>query len=89
MLRNSEDPLERIALLNQAIGNITATFYRQSQFADFELQVRSLVEEGRPVNATVLNKIMGDLNMEYYGDAVVSNDLSQRTWAYVMHFFLS
>lgn len=87
MLRNSEDPLERIALLNQAIGNITATFYRQSQFADFELQVRSLVEEGRPVNATVLNKIMGDLNMEYYGDAVVSNDLSQRTWAYVMHFF--
>jgi len=87
MLQNSDDPLERIALLNQAIGNITATFYRQSQFADFELQVRSLVEEGKPVNAKVLNEIMGSLNSDYFGEAVVPNDLSQRTWAYVMHFF--
>ncbi len=87
MLKHSKDPNERIALLNQAIGNIMGTFYRQSQFADFELQVRTLVEEGKPVNATILNNIMGDLNRAYFGDAVVHNELSSITWAYVMHFF--
>jgi oligoendopeptidase F len=87
MLKQSKDPMERIALLNQAIGNIIGTFYRQSQFADFELQVRSLVEEGKPVNAPVLNQIMGDINTAYFGDAMVGNELSARTWAYVMHFF--
>ncbi len=87
MLKVSKNPMERIALLDQAIGNILATFYRQSQFADFEYQVRTLVEEGKPVNAVVLNGIMGDLNKAYYGDALVQNDLSSVTWAYVMHFF--
>jgi oligoendopeptidase F len=87
MLKQSKDPMERIALLNQAIGNIIGTFYRQSQFADFELQARTLVEQGKPVNATILNKIMGDINKAYFGDAVVENELSARTWAYVMHFF--
>ncbi len=87
MLKQSKDPLERIALLTQAIGNITSTFYRQSQFADFELQVRTLVEEGKPINAPILNEIMSDLNAVYFGNTVVENDLSSRTWAYVMHFY--
>jgi oligoendopeptidase F len=87
MLKHSNDPMERIALLNQAIGNIIGTFYRQSQFADFELQVRSLAEEGKPINAPVLNKIMNDLNVAYFGDAMVESENAARTWAYVMHFF--
>ncbi len=87
MLKQSKSPKERIALLDQAINNILATFYRQSLFADFEYQVRTLVEEGKPVNAPVLNDVMGGLNKTYYGDAMVHDDLSSVTWAYVMHFF--
>lgn len=87
MLKKSKDPNERIALLIQAIDNIVSTFYRQSQFADFELQVRTLVEEGKPVNAPILNGIMGNLNQVYFGDAVVQNELSSIVWAYIMHFY--
>ncbi len=87
MLKQSKNPKERIALLDQAINNILGTFYRQSLFADFEYQVRTLVEEGKPINAPALNGIMGDLNKAYYGDAMVHNELSSVTWAYVMHFF--
>ncbi|NHB68709.1 oligoendopeptidase F [Perlabentimonas gracilis] len=87
MLKQSKDPNERIALLNQAIGNIVGTFYRQSLFADFELQVRTRAEEGQPINAPALNGIMAELNKTYNGDAVAHNEFASRTWAYVMHFF--
>lgn len=87
MLKNTSDHNERIALLNQAIVNLTGSFYRQSQFADFELQVHRLTEQGQPINATVLNKIMGDLNDAYNGNELAPNDLRNSSWAMIMHFY--
>lgn len=87
MLKNSTDPRERIVLLNQAISNLTSSFYRQSLFADFEYQVRTMVENGQPVNLSSLNKVMNDLNSVYYGDAVVSHPFHGITWSMVMHFY--
>ncbi len=87
LLKNTTDHNERIALLNQAIVNLTGSFYRQSQFADFELQVHRLVEQGQPVNATVLNDIMTELNDAYNGNELAPNDLRCNSWAQIMHFY--
>jgi len=87
MLSNTTDHNERIALLNQAIVNLSGSFYRQSQFADFELQVHRLVEQGQPVNATVLNKIMGELNDAYYGSGLAPNAFRENAWTQIMHFY--
>lgn len=87
LLKNTKDHHERIALLDQAIVNLTGSFYRQSQFADFELQVHRLVEQGKPVNAGILNGIMEDLNQKYNGDILSPNELRNSVWAQVMHFY--
>ncbi len=87
MLKKTNDKAERIALLDQAITNLIGSFYRQSQFADFELQVHKLAENGEPVNATVLSKIMHDLNDKYYGNTVIQHPYRDLTWAQVMHFY--
>lgn len=87
MLKNSGDKQERIALLDQAINNLIGSFYRQSQFADFELQVHKLAENGEPINATLLNTIMRDLNNNYYGDIVEQHPYRELTWAQVMQFY--
>ncbi|MFH1121496.1 MAG: oligoendopeptidase F [Bacteroidota bacterium] len=87
MLKSTTDHNERVALLNQAIVNLTGSFYRQSQFADFELQVHRLVEHGQPVNATVLNTIMGELNDSYNGSELATNELRNNSWAQIMHFY--
>ncbi len=87
MLKNSGNKQERIALLDQAINNLIGSFYRQSQFADFELQVHKLAENGEPINATVLNTIMHDLNDKYYGNTVQPHPYRALTWAQVMHFY--
>jgi len=87
LLKNTKDHHERIALLDQAIVNLTGSFYRQSQFADFELQAHRLVEQGKPVNASILNGIMEDLNHKYNGDVLSPNELRNSAWAQVMHFY--
>ncbi len=87
MLKKTSDKQERIALLDQAITNLIGSFYRQSQFADFELQYHRLVENGEPVNATILTKIMHDLNDTYYGNTVIQHPYRDITWAQIMHFY--
>lgn len=87
MLKNSTDKQERIALLDQAINNLIGSFYRQSQFADFELQVHKLAEKGEPVNATILNTIMRELNDRYYGETILPHPYRDITWTQIMHFY--
>lgn len=87
MMEKSEDPKERIELLTQAIDNITGTFYMQTLFADYELQVHQMVEQGKPVTADVLSGIFRGLVDKYYGDAVINDDFYDVIWARIHHFY--
>jgi len=89
MLENTNDPKEKIALLEQEIGNIVGTFYFQALLADYEYQAHKLAEAGEPITAEVLSKIMEDLFDKYYGDIIEKDDLIYIFWARVPHFFNS
>lgn len=89
MLENTNDSKERIALLEQEIGNIVGTFYFQALLADYEYQAHKLAEAGEPITAEVLSKIMEDLFDKYYGDIIEKDDLIYIFWARVPHFFNS
>src|SRR6185369_12059774 len=79
----------RIVLLQHAIDNITATFYTQVLFADFELAAHELVEQDGPITAEVLNDLYKERFEIYYGDAVDMEPLTPITWARIPHFFNS
>lgn len=87
MLANSTNREERIALLDQAINSLIGSFYRQSQFADFELRLNRRIENGEPVNATILNSMMKELNDTYYGNTVMQHPYRDITWTQIMHFY--
>ena len=87
MLAKSEDPNERIALLTEAINNLTGTFYFQTLLADFELQAHKMVEEGKPITAQILTQLMKDIYMAYYGDSMEEDDLLYRVWARIPHMY--
>ena len=89
MLENTEDPVEKIALLEQEIGNIVGTFYFQALLADYEYQAHELVEKGEPVTAEVLTGIIEKLFDEYYGKNVEKEELLYVLWARIPHFFNS
>ncbi len=87
MLERTDDPRERVVLLQQAIDNIAGTFYTQSMFADFELSAHRAVEEGQPITAEELDALYFDRLQNLYGDAVELDDLYSVTWARIPHFY--
>ncbi len=78
---------EKIVVLQQAIDNIISTFYRQTLFADYELQAHQLVEQKQPITAEALSNIMTDLYKKYYGISLKDEPYKENVWAYIPHFF--
>ncbi len=86
MMENTKDPKERITLLTQAINGISGTFFRQTRFADYEYQVHTLAEQGKPINAKVLAGIWQELDKAYFGDILTEHENHNYVWGRVPHF---
>lgn len=89
MLKNTTDHKEKIALIEEAIGNIMGTYYIQALFAAYEYETHKLTEEGNPITPDVLSEIMTKLFAEYFGDSLVMDELQKIIWARIPHFFNS
>ncbi len=78
---------EKIMLLQKAIDDIIATFYRQALFAEYELIAHEKIANYEPINHEVLSKIMIDLYKKYYGLDITKEDYKRYVWAYIPHLF--
>lgn len=78
---------EKIMLLQKEIDEIMSTFYRQTLFAQYELEVSKLVEQDEPINHEVLSNIMIKLYKQYYGMNIKKEKVKQFVWAYIPHLF--
>ncbi len=78
---------EKIMLLQKEIDEITSTFYRQTLFAHYELEVSHLIEKEQPINHEVLSNIMIKLYKQYYGMNIQKEKVKQYVWAYIPHLF--
>jgi oligoendopeptidase F len=87
LLDRTEDPHERVLLVQHAIDSIASTFYTQVLFADFELRAHREVEAERPLTADSLEQIYGELMDAYYGDAVEKDPAYRLTWARIPHIY--
>jgi oligoendopeptidase F len=87
LLERETDPARRVALLQHAIDDIAASFYRQVMFADFELEAHRLVERGEPVTADVLQRLYLASLESMFGDSLDDIDGDRNTWARIPHFY--
>lgn len=78
---------DKIALLQKSIDDILATFYRQTLFAQFELEISEAFEKGSPINYEVLNNKMTELYKTYYGIDITEEKYKPLVWAYIPHLF--
>ncbi|MBN1566931.1 MAG: oligoendopeptidase F [Acidobacteria bacterium] len=80
----------RLSLLGNYLDNARATVFRQVQFAEFELKIHRVAEEGTALTGDLLNTLYSELAGEYYGHdrgiCVVDEDI-QSEWAYIPHFY--
>lgn len=87
LMNTVSDKDEKIVLLQQAIDNICATYYRQTLFATFEYEAHKLLEEGKPIDEDALSDIMRSLYKDYYDIDLNEEEYKCLVWAYIPHFF--
>ncbi len=86
LLARESDPKRRIALLQHAIDDIAAGFYRQTMFADFELEAHRAVERGEPVTAEILQQMYLASLADFFADSLDDQPWYRNTWAQIPHF---
>ena len=77
----------QITLLVHLIDEVRACIYRQTMFAEFELDVHTLQEKETPLTADLLNERYYKLNERYYGGAIKADELIKYEWARIPHFY--
>ncbi len=74
-------------LLSMRASDILATLYRQTMFAEFELKAHEMVENGQPLNATVLRGIYRQLLVDYFGPEMEFESNSDMEGLRIPHFY--
>jgi oligoendopeptidase F len=87
LLRREADRRRRVALLQHAIDDIAASFYRQAMFADFELEAHRRVERGEPITAEALQRLYLASLHAIFGSTLDDTDRDRNTWARIPHFY--
>ena len=87
LLANTTDRKERAYLINHFLDQFKGTIYRQTMFAEFELNIGRMVAEGQTLTAEVLSQEYKRLNELYYGPDMVVDDYIATEWARIPHFY--
>ncbi len=87
LLGKTTDKAERIQLINHFLEQFKGTLYRQTMFAEFELNIGRMVAEGKTLTADVLSKEYKRLNELYFGPDMVVDDQIALEWARIPHFY--
>lgn len=86
---NTEDKRVKAYLINYFLEQFRTTLYRQCMFAEFELKVNEMIQNGQTLTADALSKIYHDLNVFYYGDDVIIDSDIDIEWARIPHFYMN
>jgi len=87
LLAEEADPARRVTLLQHAIDDISAGFYRQAMFAEFELEAHRAVEDGRPITAEALQETYLGVLEGFFADTLDDQPWYRNTWARIPHFY--
>lgn len=89
LLDKTDDPKQKLFLLNRHIDNTKGTFFHQVQFAHFELMIHEHVESGQALSPEILGQMWVDLLVKYYGPALTVDAFAQYKWARIPHFYMT
>ena len=89
LLGKTTDKKERAYLINHFLDQFKGTLYRQTMFAEFELNIGRMIAEGKTLTADVLCAEYKRLNELYYGPDMVVDDRIAMEWARIPHFYMN
>jgi oligoendopeptidase F len=90
MLKTIKDDDVKLSLLGNYLDNIKGTVFRQTQFAEFELKIHEIAEQGKSLTGDRLNELYEEIVRKYYGHdrgICIVDDEIKSEWAYIPHFY--
>ena len=87
LLHQTDDPAERLFLLNQYLEGFKGTVFRQTMFAEFERDAHAMAEQGQALTPQALNELYRRLIVDYFGPELVVDDEVQYEWSRIPHFY--
>lgn len=90
LLDAAETDAERLFFLGYALEQMRGTYFRQTQFAEFEAAIHEAVESGESLTGARMTEIYTDIFNRYYGvkeGVTIVPEAYNLEWAYIPHFF--
>ncbi|WP_157972003.1 oligoendopeptidase F [Pleomorphovibrio marinus] len=89
-LKNMEDKAVRLAILGNFLETAKGTLFRQTQFAEFELKIHEMVENGEVLTGEDFDEFYLGITKKYYGHdegiCIVDENVKSE-WAFIPHFY--
>ena len=86
LLENVDDDELRMHVLDEYLERFRSTLFRQTMFADFELQIHEIIEADGALTPDRFDQLYGDLKAEYYAPAATDDHIA-REWMRIPHFY--
>jgi oligoendopeptidase F len=90
MLQTAKSDDERLALLGSHLDGLRTTLFRQGLFAEFELRIHELAQNGEPLNGENLTALYLKILRGYYGHDQGVCEVKEAygaEWAYIPHLY--
>ena len=90
MVEHAKTRKEKLYYLNEGLELIRTTFFRQTMFAEFQLQLHEAIEKGDTLSGEKMTAMYCDLLKKYYGEAegITKIDPAYCTeWEFIPHFY--
>lgn len=90
MVAHARDKQEKLYYLSAGLESIRQTFFRQVQFAEFELAIHEELERGKPLSGERMSQMYCNVLRKYYGEAEGVMKINPEyciEWAVVPHFY--
>jgi oligoendopeptidase F len=90
MVAHAKDRQEKLYYLGAGLESIRQTFFRQVQFAEFELAIHEELEAGKPLSGERMTEMYCSVLRKYYGEAEGVMKIDPEyciEWAVVPHFY--
>lgn len=87
LINKAESKEEKLSLIEMYLNKITSTFFRQTQFAEYEQAVHERTEAGESLTPDSLCELYENIFKKYYGPNVICDEEETYTWSRVPHFY--
>ena len=80
----------RLSLLGNYLEALKSTVFRQTQFAEFELAMHQMGEQGQPITGEALAALYLGITRRYYGHegkTCIVDDYVAHEWSFIPHFY--